>query len=181
MKITLLASFLVMAAYFLLLYAGVRLIQEKKFFSSAPREVFAAVPERKAERFRGAHILGWRLGILAMLLFLGAAVLAAWDGVRNGVTFGAFFARYLVILYVMEAYDILFFDWVLLCHSNFFPHFYPEVKGTAAPQLFGYNKKRILRTFCSASPSLRRPRVGLHAFLRGNFTSKLNRTRRCTR
>lgn len=37
MKITLLASFLVMAAYFLLLYAGVRLIQEKKFFSSAPR------------------------------------------------------------------------------------------------------------------------------------------------
>lgn len=76
MKITLLASFLVMAAYFLLLYAGVGLIQEKKFFS-APREVFAAVPERKAERFRGAHILGWCLGILAMLLFLGAAVLAA--------------------------------------------------------------------------------------------------------
>ena len=70
MKITLLASFLVMAAYFLLLYAGVGLIQEKKFFSSAPREVFAAVPERKAERFRGAHILGWYLGILAMLLFL---------------------------------------------------------------------------------------------------------------
>ena len=61
--------------------------------------------------------------------------------VRNGVTFGAFFARYLVILYVMEAYDILFFDWVLLCHSNFFPYFYPEVKGIAAPQLFGYNKK----------------------------------------
>ena len=86
MKITLLASFLVMAAYFLLLYAGVGLIQEKKFFSSAPREVFAAVPERKAERFRGAHILGWCLGILAMLLFLGAAVLAAWDGVRNGFT-----------------------------------------------------------------------------------------------
>ena len=122
MKITLLASFLVMAAYFLLLYAGVGLIQEKKFFSSAPREVFAAVPERKAERFRGA---------------LGAAVLAAWDGVRNGFTFGAFFARYLVILYVMEVYDILFFDWVLLCHSNFFPHFYPEVKGIVGPQLFG--------------------------------------------
>lgn len=48
MKITLLASFLVMAAYFLLLYAGVGLIQEKKFFSSAPHEVFAAVPDKKA-------------------------------------------------------------------------------------------------------------------------------------
>ena len=43
MKITLLASFLVMAAYFLLLCAGVGLIQEKKFFSSAPREVSAAL------------------------------------------------------------------------------------------------------------------------------------------
>lgn len=87
MKITLLASFLVMAAYFLLLYAGV------------------------------------------------------------GLIFGAFFTRYLVILYVMEVYDILFFDWVLLCHSNFFPHFYPEVKGIAAPQLFGYNKKAHLTHF----------------------------------
>ena len=181
MKITLLASFLVMAAYFLLLYAGVGLIQEKKFFSSAPREVFAAVPERNAERFRGAHILGWYLGILAMLLFLGAAVLAAWDGVRNGVTFGAFFTRYLVILYVMEAYDILFFDWVLLCHSNFFPHFYHEVKGIAAPQLFGYNKKSASYALSALHPPLRRPRVGLHAFLRGNFTAKLNRTRRCSR
>ena len=172
MKITLLASFLVMAAYFLLLYAGVGLIQEKKFFSSAPREVFAAVPERKAERFRGAHILGWYLGILAMLLFLGAAVLAAWDGVRNGVTFGAFFARYLVILYVMEAYDILFFDWVLLCHSNFFPHFYPEVR---------VQQKSASYALPALHSPLRRPRVGLHAFLRGNFTSKLNRTRRCAR
>ena len=116
-----------------------------------------------------------------MLLFLGAAVLAAWDGIKNSFPFGAFFARYLVILYVMEAYDILFFDWVLLCHSNFFPHFYPEVKGIAAPQLFGYNKKAHLTHFLLYPPSLRRACVGLHAFLRGNFTSKLNRTRRCTR
>lgn len=47
----------------------------------------------------------------------------------------------------MEVYDILFFDWVLLCHSNFFPHFYPEIKGIAAPQLFGYNKKAHLTHF----------------------------------
>lgn len=81
----------------------------------------------------------------------------------------------------MEAYDILFFDWVLLCHSNFFPHFYPEVKGIAAPQLFGYNKKAHLTHFLLYIPPLRRPLVGLHAFLRYNFTSKFNRTRRHTR
>mgnify|MGYP007062997277 FL=1 len=171
MKITLLASFLVMAAYFLLLYAGVGLIQEKEFFSSAPREVFAAVPERKAERFRGAHILGWCLGILAMLLFLGAAVLAAWDGVRNGVTFGAFFARYLVILYVMEVYDILFFDWVLLCHSNFFPHFSPRSRASPPRSCSGTTKKRILRTFCSTSPSPP-PSRGFARFSEGQFHIK---------
>ena len=180
MKITLLASFLVMAAYFLLLYAGVGLIQEKKFFSSAPREVFAAVPERKAERFRGAHILGWYLGILAMLLFLGAAVLAAWDGVRNGVTFGAFFTRCLVILYVMEAYDILFFDWVLLCHSNFFPHFTSRSRASPPRSCSGTTKSASY-ALSALHPPLRRARVGVHTFLRGNFTSKLNRTRRCTR
>ena len=171
MKITLLASFLVMAAYFLLLYAGVGLIQEKEFFSSAPREVFAAVPERKAERFRGAHILGWCLGILAMLLFLGAAVLAAWDGVRNGVTFGAFFARYLVILYFMEVYDILFFDWVLLCHSNFFPHFSPRSRASPPRSCSGTTKKRILRTFCSTSPSPP-PSRGFARFSEGQFHIK---------
>lgn len=170
MKITLLASFLVMAAYFLLLYAGVGLIQEKKFFS-ASREVFAAVPERKAERFRGAHILGWCLGILAMLLFLGAAVLAAWDGVRNGFTFGAFFTRYLVILYVMETYDILFFDWVLLCHSNFFPHFTPRSRASPPRSCSGTTKKRILRTFCSTSPSPP-PSRGFARFSEGQFHIK---------
>ena len=71
----------------------------------------------------------------------GAFVLAAWDGVKNGFGFGRFFARFIAILYIMELYDIGFFDWVLLCHSNFFPHFYPEVKGVVGPQLFGYNKK----------------------------------------
>ena len=78
---------------------------------------------------------------LQSLLFAGAFVLAAWDGVRNGFGFGAFFVRFLVMLYCMEIYDILFFDWVLLCHSNFFPHYYPELKGVVGPQMFGYNKK----------------------------------------
>ena len=109
-----------MAAYFLLLYAGVGLIQEKRFFGSAPKEVFDAVPAQKEERFRGARLLGWAAAGIAMLLFAGAIVLAAWDGVRNGFGFWKFFARFLIMLYAMELYDIGFFDWVLLCHSNFF-------------------------------------------------------------
>ena len=48
----------------------------KRFFSSAPKENFAAIPDKK-ERFRGAHIIGWLIEGIAVLMFIGAAVLAA--------------------------------------------------------------------------------------------------------
>ena len=100
---------MVFAAYFLLLYAGVGFLQDKRFFGSAPKENLDAIPDRK-ERFLG-------------------------------------------ILYAMEVYDIVFFDWVLLCHSNFFPHFYPELKGIVGPQQFGCNKTSHLRHFALYLPA----------------------------
>lgn len=33
---------------------------------------------------------------------------------------------------------------MLLCHSNFFVHYYPEVKDIYGPEIFGYNKKSHL-------------------------------------
>lgn len=51
------------------------------------------------------------------------------------------------MLYAMEIYDILFFDWVLLCHSNFFVRFYPELRGVTGPHQFGCNKGAHLRHF----------------------------------
>ena len=122
MKITVIATLMIFLAYFLVLYGGVGFIQDKRFFSSAPKENLAAIPDRK-ERFPGAHAVGWAIECAAILLFLGAAVLSVWDGVRNDFRFLHFFARFLVMLYAMEIYDILFFDWVLLCHSGFFPTF----------------------------------------------------------
>lgn len=146
-------------AYFLVLYGGVGLIQDKRFFSSAPKENLDAIPDRK-ERFRGAHALGWMVEGFAMLLFIGAAILSVWDGVRNDFGFLNFFGRFLFMLYCMEVYDIVFFDWVLLCHSGFFPHFYPELKGVVGPHMFGYNKKAHIRHFviylpvCAAAAGL---------------------------
>lgn len=140
MAITILLTLQLMAAYFLILYAGVGFIQDKRFFSSAPKENLEAIPDKK-ERFPGAHVIGWIIGIIAISMFLGAFVLSAWDGIKKDYDFLHCFARFLAVLYVMEIYDILFFDWFLLCHSNFFPHFYPELKGIVGPQQFGYNKK----------------------------------------
>ena len=92
-------------------------------------------------------MIGWIIGIFAILMFAGAFVLAAWDGVKNGFGFDRFFARFIAMLYIMELYDIAFFDWVLLCHSNFFPHFYPELKGVVGSHQFGYNKKSHITHF----------------------------------
>lgn len=82
--------------------------------------------------------------MIAILLFAGALVLGVWDGVKNEFGFLQFFGRFVIVLYIMELYDIFFFDWYLLCRSNFFPHFYPELKGVVGPQMFGYNKNSIL-------------------------------------
>lgn len=152
MKVTILASLLVMLGYFLILYAGVGFIQDKRFFSSAPKENLAVIPDKK-ERFPGAHIIGWVLGVVAILMFAGGFLWGAWDGVKRGYGFLQFFARFLAMLYVMELYDICFFDWYLLCRSNFFPHFYPELKGIVGPQQFGYDKKTHIIHFIIYIPA----------------------------
>lgn len=152
MKITIFATLMIFLTYFLVLYGAVGFIQDKRFFSSAPKENLAAIPDRK-ERFCGAHVVGWMIEGIAILLFPAAAALSVWDGVRNDFGFLHFFARFLVMLYAMEVYDILFFDWVLLCHSNFFPHFYPELKGVVAPHMFGYNKRTHIRHFVLYIPA----------------------------
>lgn len=151
MRITILATLTLMLAYFLILYGGVAFIQDKRFFGSAPKENLAAIPDRK-ERFPGAHIVGWVIVLFALLLFAGSFLFGARDGIQRGFGFGAFFARFLFMLYAMEIYDIGFFDWVLLCHSNFFPHFYPELKGVVGPHMFGYNKKAHILHFALYLP-----------------------------
>lgn len=140
MLITILLSAVMMAGLFLMLYAGVALIQDKKYFTSAPKEVREAVQPRK-ERFPGAHALGGLLAILSIVMMLGAVVCGGIDGIRHGFTMGQLFLRFLIMLWGLKAYDILFFDWFLLCRSNFFPRYYPETKKHLGPHLFGFNKK----------------------------------------
>lgn len=113
--------------------------------------LLAAIFDRK-ERFPGAHIIGWVIVLFALFLFVGSFLCGAWNGVQNGFGFAAFFTRFLFMLYAMEIYDIGFFDWVLLCHSGFFPHFYPELKGVVRLHMFGYNKKTHILHFAPYIP-----------------------------
>lgn len=145
MILTIILAIMMMAGLFLMLLAGIGFIQDKRFFTSAPREVQDVVKPRE-ERFSGAHALGWFMGVISILMMVGAIVIGAVAGVYEGYGFGQFFLRFLVMLLLLKAYDVLFFDWVLLCNAgfNFFPHFYPETKEVLGRYLFGYNKKTHL-------------------------------------
>ena len=45
MVITIVATVMIWVAYFLILYGGVGFIQDKRFFSSAPKENLEAIPD----------------------------------------------------------------------------------------------------------------------------------------
>lgn len=69
---TIFLSFIMMAGLFLLLWAAVALIQNKKFFTSAPKEAQAVI-QPKEERFPGAHAL-----VFPTLLSGGSAGTDLW-------------------------------------------------------------------------------------------------------
>ena len=143
--LTILLSLMMMSGLFLMLLSGIGFIQDKRFFTSAPKEVQDAVKPRQ-ERFPGAHALGWVMAAVSLVIMGGAMVIGAVNGIQEGFGFGQFFTRFLVMLLLLKAFDVLFFDWVLLCNAgfNFFPHFYPETKAVLSRHLFGYNWKTHL-------------------------------------
>lgn len=143
MAYTIILSIAMMAELFLMLWSAVGFIQDKRFFTSAPKAAQDVI-QPKAERFRGQHAVGWLLMIFALGLLIGAIILGASDGLQKGFGFWQFFVRFALMQLLLKAFDILFFDWVLLCNSNFFAHYYPEVKGIYGPEIFGYNKRAHL-------------------------------------
>ena len=140
MKVTLGLAFLSIAALLLLLYAAVALIQDRRFFTTAPKDLQEAAVEHE-ERFKGQRLLGWILALIALGTFVFIIYYAAYDGIRNGFGFWQFFTRYLLILYLLKAFDIIALDWYLLTTSHFFQHYYPETEGCKGYHSFGFNWK----------------------------------------
>lgn len=141
MALSFLMLLLIVCALMLMLWAGVALIQDKRYFSSAPEDVQAAIQPRE-ERFRGAHALGWVLMVVAGALVVGALVWAVIDGVSRGFTFWQFFLRFLILLEGYKLWDMVFLDWWLLTKSRFYQHYYPEIEGCESLERYGFNKRQ---------------------------------------
>ncbi len=155
MLLTVFLAIIFCGAITLLLIAAVAFVQDKKFFSSAPKEALEVMVPRDRELFCGARAMGWTLMILSILMILGVGVISVWDGFRSGFTFIQFFLRFVLIFTIYKVYDMIFFDWFLLCRFHFFQYYYPEVESVYNGRKYGYNIKsqllKLLVIFPAAS------------------------------
>ncbi len=117
-----------------MLLSAVAFIQDKRFFSSAPKEAQAVIQPRTEELFYGARIIGWTLTAFSLLMILGVGVISIWDGFRSGFTFCQFFLRFVLIFTVYKVYDMVCFDYFLLMKFKFFQHYYPETESVYIPR-----------------------------------------------
>lgn len=155
MLMTIFLAIVFCAAITLMLLSAVAFIQDIKFFSSAPKEAQAVLRPRETELFYGARAIGWVLMIFSLLMIVGVGVIAIWDGFRSGFTFWQFFLRFVFIFTIYKVYDMIFFDWFLLCKFRFFQYYYPEVEPVYNDRKYGFNIKsqlfKLLVIFPAAS------------------------------
>ncbi|MBO5558704.1 hypothetical protein [Ruminococcus sp.] len=138
-----------------LLISAVTMVQDIKFFSSAPKEALGLLKQRDEELFYGARTMGWILMTISIVMILGVGVISIWDGFRSGFTFGKFFLRFVMIFTIYKIYDMTFFDGYILCRARFFQHYFPEVESVYNGRKYGYNIKsqllKLLVIFPAAS------------------------------
>ena len=148
MLLTIFLAVVFCAAITLLLISAVAFVQydgtNKWFFSSAPKEALELLKPRNNELFYGAKAMGWALMVISILMILGAGVIAVWDGFRSGFGFWRFFTRFMLIFTIYKVYDMIFFDWFLLCRFHFFQYYCPEVTPVYNGRKYGYNLKSQL-------------------------------------
>lgn len=155
MLLTIFLAIVFCAAISIMLLSAVAFIQEKKVFSSAPKEAQDAVQPRQEELFYGARTIGWTLMIFSLLMILGVGVVSIWDGIRSDFTFFQFFLRFILIFTIYKLYDMICFDYFLLMKFKFFQHYYPELETVYSNRKYGYNIKsqllKLLFIFPAAS------------------------------
>ncbi len=144
MLLTVFLALVFCAAITILLISAVTFVQDTRFFSSAPKEAQEVLKPRIEELFFGARAMGWVLIVLSVLMILGVGVISIWDGFRSGFSFLQFFLRFVLIFTIYKAYDMIFFDWFLLCRFRFFQYYYPEVASVYDGRKYGFNIKSQL-------------------------------------
>ena len=155
MLLTIFLAIVFCGAISLMLVSAVAFIQNTKLFSSAPKEAQELLKPREQELFTGSRTIGWTLMVFSILMILGVGLVSIWDGFRIGFAFWQFFLRFVLIFTIYKLYDMIFFDYFLLCKFRFFQHYYPEVEEVYQNRKYGFNLKsqllKLLVLFPAAS------------------------------
>ena len=144
MLLTIFLAIVFCAAITLMLISAVAFIQDKKLFSSAPKEAQEVIQPRDKELFYGARVIGWTLMIFSFLMIAGVGIVSIWDGFRSGFTLWQFFLRFVLIFTIYKVYDMICFDYYLLMKYRFFQHYYPETESVYKGRKYGFNIKSQL-------------------------------------
>ena len=128
MFLTLFLAIVFCVAITLMMFAAVAFIQDKKFFSSAPKEAQEALIPRDKELFYGARCIGWTLMVFSFLMIIGVGIISIWDGFRSDFTFLQFFLRFVLIFTIYKIYDMVCFDYFLLMKFHFFSFIFRRLK-----------------------------------------------------
>ena len=80
MLLTIILAVAVCATITLMMFSAAAFIQDKKMFSSAPKEFRDVIKARDKELFYGARAIGWILMVFSFLMLIGSCVIAIWDG-----------------------------------------------------------------------------------------------------
>ena len=142
--LTLILTLLMCALLFLMIWSATYFYPWTGLLKFFPQDVAEKARQHRPP-FPAGPAIGWLCMALCMLGFLGVIAYGAWDGVRNGFSFGQFLTRFLVILFGVKAFDIIGLDYFLITKTQFFQHYIPETKGCAGYHDFGYNRKEQLK------------------------------------
>lgn len=163
MAVTIVSAVMVMAAYFLILYAEVGFIQNKRFFLRRTKIYLLLFPIKKEisrctyhwpdnscdSTFAVCGCIGFRcMGWSKKRIWLSAVLRKIY---RSALYYGDLWYTFLWL--------------VSFVPIKLFPHFYPEVKGIVVPHMFGYNKKTAFYTFYRIYSCLRSGRLDMHSFM----------------
>lgn len=80
MFLTIFPALVFCAPMLLLFISASAFIQDKKFFSSAPKEALEVLKPGNEELFYGARAMGWVLLVISVLVIFGVGAVSVWDG-----------------------------------------------------------------------------------------------------
>lgn len=147
MKATLLLTFCNIILLCLMILAATVFMPYRGLAKNFPKDVQEALKPRLDEidkQPKAPRIFGGILIIIMFLLFIAVFIIGGIDGIHHDFTYSQYLLRFLIIAFGTKAFDIIALDYILLTKTNFFPHVFPETKGCAGWQQFGYNRKQHL-------------------------------------